>query len=83
MSLVNGVVYPWFTMGMLAVYMGGRGMFTQGYQEKEGAFNQYRIAGSLTVNMVHMVTMCTSLFLAYRLTAGKLCIQKALGVVSK
>ena len=83
LSLVNGMVYPWFTMGLLGSYFVGRRMYTNGYQEKEGAFNQWRIVGSVSVNVVHALTMATSMFLAYRLTAGKLCLQKALNVIPK
>ena len=72
--MVNGLVYPRLTMGLLAIYFGGRYAFTYGYQEKEGAFNNMRMAGSVTVNLVHFFTMCTSMFLSYRLIAGKLCI---------
>ena len=81
LSMVNGLVFPRVTMGHLAVYFMGRNLFTNGYQEKEGAFNSMRIAGSITVNMVHFLTMGTSMFLAYRLIGGKLCIQKALAVI--
>ena len=79
--MVNGLVFPRVTMGLLAAYFVGRRAFTLGYQEKEGAFNQMRMAGSVTVNLVHFATIGVSMFLSYRLMAGKLCIQKALGVV--
>ena len=83
LSLANGIVFPWTTAGFLAAYFGGRTLYTMGYQEKEGAFNKQRIAGSVIVNSVHMATMCLTMFLAYRLTRGKLDIQKALGVTPK
>ena len=83
LSMVNGVVYPWLTMGLLGGYFIGRRLFTDGYQEKEGAFNQWRIAGSVGVNLVHALTMATTMFLGYRLAAGKLCLHKALGVIPK
>ena len=72
LSLVNGLVYPWMTMGFLSAYFFGRYAFTQGYMEKEGAWNSLRLAGSATLNLAHVATMATSIFLAYRLTRGKL-----------
>ena len=39
LSLVNGLVFPKITIGLLSVYLLGRIMYTKGYQEKEGAFN--------------------------------------------
>ena len=72
--MVNGFVYPKITIGLLSLYFAGRIAFTKGYQEKEGAFNQMRIAGSITVNIVHFLTMGVSMFLSYRLIMGKLCL---------
>ena len=39
LSLVNGLVFPRLTMVLLSTYFVGRSLFTDGYQEKEGAFN--------------------------------------------
>ena len=72
--MVNGLVYPWLTIGLLSTYFVGRKAFTYGYQEKEGAFNQVRVGGSIACNLVHFVTMGASLFLSYRMIAGKLCL---------
>ena len=74
MSLVNGMFYPKLTMGLLTAYFIGRRMFTNGYQEKEAASNQYRMFGSVTVNMIHAATIGVSFFLAMRLITGKLCL---------
>jgi hypothetical protein len=32
LSLINGVVFPWTTVGLLGVYFAGRVIYTQGYQ---------------------------------------------------
>ena len=39
MSLVNGLIYPWTTIGLLSLYFAGRAAYSFGYQEREGAFN--------------------------------------------
>ena len=72
--MVNGLVYPRLTIGLLAAYFAGRKAFTYGYQEKEGAFNNVRVAGSIACNLVHFFTMGASLFLSYRMITGKLCL---------
>ena len=72
LSLVNGIIYPWPTIGLLSLYFGGRLLFTYGYQEKEGAFNKYRIAGSVIVNMSKMATFGVTMFCGYRMASGKL-----------
>ena len=83
LSMVNGLVYPWVTMGLLSTYFIGRKLYTHGYQEAEGAFNQYRMAGSVAVNVVHLLTNVVTFYLGYRLATGKLCLQKALSILPK
>lgn len=39
LSLVNGLVFPYPTIGLLCVYFLGRQLYTTGYFEKEGAMN--------------------------------------------
>ena len=78
LSMANGLLYPWWTVGLLSAYFGGRRLFTDGYQEKEGAFNTYRMAGSITVNVVHLATMLTTVFAAVQLIRGKKCLAKVL-----
>ena len=83
MSLANGLFYPWLTMGLLSQYYVGRQFFTYGYQEKEGAFNPYRVAGSCCLNLAHLFTFCVSIFLGYRLATGRLVLQKMLKEAAK
>lgn len=72
LSLVNGIIYPWPTIGLLSMYLGGRTLFTYGYQEKEGAFNKYRLMGSVVVNVAKMSTIAVSLYCGFRMATGKL-----------
>lgn len=81
LSLVNGIIYPWTTIGLLSVYFGGRMFFTYGYQEKEGAFNKYRLIGSVLVNLSKMATFGVTMYCGYQLSSGKLILQKALGIL--
>ena len=83
LSLVNGIVYPWPTIGLLSTYFVGRQLYNNGYQEKEGAFNSMRIAGSLLVNVVHVSTIGVTMLLGYRMIKGSLCLQSALGLAAK
>jgi hypothetical protein len=63
------------------MYFGGRLLFTYGYQEKEGAFNKYRLMGSVIVNVAKMSTIAITLFCGFRMATGKLVLQKALGIL--
>lgn len=83
LSLVNGLVYPIPTIGLLSTYFAGRYMFNHGYQQKEGAFNKVRIAGSVLVNLVHFSTIGVSMLLGYRMIRGSLCLQSAIGLAAK
>ena len=74
LSLVNGLIYPWPTVGLLGTYLVGRTLYGNGYHEKEGAFNKMRIAGSVLVNVVHMGTMGITMVLGYRMVTGNLCL---------
>jgi hypothetical protein len=56
-------------------------LYTFGYQEKEGAFNKYRMAGSVLVNLAKMSTIALSLYCGIRMATGKLVLQKALGIL--
>ena len=71
------------TIGLLSSYLVGRLMYTHGYDQKEGAFNHYRIAGSILVNLVHMATIGGTIFIGYRMIKGSLCLQSALGLAAK
>ena len=83
LSLFNGLIYPLPTIGLLSSYFVGRKLYSYGYEEKEGAFNKYRIAGSLIVNAVHMITIGGTIFIGYRMIKGSLCLQSALGLAAK
>ena len=83
LSLVNGLIYPWPTIGLLSSYFVGRKLYSYGYEQKDGAFNRERIAGSIIVNLVHFATMGTTIFIGYRMIRGSLCLQSALGLVAK
>ena len=83
MSLVNGLIYPWPTIGLLSVYFAGRAAYSFGYQEPEGAFNKLRMVGSLSVNMAHLATNLITLVIGYRMVKGGLVLQQALKLVSK
>ena len=74
LSLFNGLIYPKITIGLLSVYLVGRVMFTSGYQEKEGAFNQMRITGSVMVNLSHIVTLGLTGFIGFKMVRGSLCL---------
>ena len=74
LSILNGLVFPWTTVGLLGVYLTGRVIYTKGYQEKEGAFNKMRIAGSIMVNLSHIATIGLAGLLAYRMIRGTLCL---------
>ena len=39
LSLVNGLIYPMTTTGLMLTYFIGRQLYTQGYLEKDGAFD--------------------------------------------
>ena len=74
LSLINGLIYPRVTTGILLTYIVGRALYSAGYREKEGAFNQFRIAGSLMVNVAHLATIGLSGFIGIRLARGSLCL---------
>ena len=71
-SLVNGLVMPLPTIGLLATYFLGRQLYTSGYFEKEGAVNKKRMAGSLLCNVAHFSTLMLTVGIGYRLSRGKL-----------
>ena len=78
LSLANGVFYPRLTIGLLMTYFAGRYMFTQGYQEKEGATSQLRLAGAAVLNVAHISTFMLSIFIGCRLATGRLCLSKTM-----
>lgn len=78
LGLLNGLVYPYPTIGLLSTYIFGRYLYTGGYIEKDGAFSKKRIAGSILCNLSNFGIMCTTLFLGIRMSRGKL-----LGLVKK
>ena len=69
---MNGLIKPYSTIALLAVYFLGRQLFTWGYFEKEGAVNKKRMAGSLLCNLAHVGTVGMSLYVAWVLRRGKL-----------
>ncbi len=71
LSLVNGLVMPYPTIGLLSIYFVGRMLYTKGYFEKEGAFNKKRMIGSMMCNVGHFGTIALSMGLGYRITRGK------------
>ena len=71
LSLINGFVFPYSTMGLLGVYLVGRYLYTSGYNEKEGALNNKRMIGSLLCNFAHMGTLAISLLIGIKLARGK------------
>ena len=81
LSLVNGLVYPVLTIGLLSLYAAGRYAFTYGYLEKEGALNKYRVAGSVAVNVSKLLTMGTFAFLGLQMVRGRPVLQKALSLI--
>jgi len=83
LALFNGLIYPWTTIACLTGYFVGRKAYTAGYQEKEGAFNQYRIFGSVVCNVTHIGTILMTLFIGFRMARGNLCLQKALQIGAK
>ena len=72
MSLVNGLIYPWTTIGLLSLYFAGRAAYSFGYQEREGAFNQLRMGGSITVNIAHLATNMLTVVIGVRMARGGL-----------
>ncbi len=70
-SLVNGFVYPYPTIALLATYFFGRSLYSSGYVEKEGAMNTKRMAGSALCNIAHVSTLGLTVFLGLRLSRGK------------
>ena len=71
-SLFNGLILPYPTIGLLATYFLGRQLYSRGYFEKEGALNNYRMAGSALCNLAHMTTLGLTIFLGYRISRGKI-----------
>ena len=71
-SLVNGLFMPQTTIGLLAAYFLGRQLYSQGYFEKEGVLNKYRIAGSVLCNLTHFGSLCLTTFLGWKLSRGKI-----------
>ena len=55
LSLVNGVIFPKITTGLLGMYCIGRYLYAEGYREN-GAFDQVRIQGAV---MSHTATFTT------------------------
>ena len=49
----------------------------------EGAFNYYRIGGSVLVNIAHVATVGVTMLIGYRMAAGNLLLQNALGMAAK
>jgi hypothetical protein len=72
LSLLNGLVMPYPTIGLLATYFLGRQLYSSGYFEKEGAMNTKRMAGSMLCNLANFGTMGLTVFLGWRLSRGKL-----------
>ena len=72
MSLVNGFVLPYPTIGLLSAYLLGRTLYTQGCFEKEGALNSRRMMGSALCNLGHVGTLAVTMVIGYRLARGKL-----------
>ena len=71
-SLVNGLIYPMPTIGLLATYFIGRQLYSTGYFEKEGALNNKRMIGSALCNIAHVSTLGLTVFIGWKLTRGKL-----------
>ena len=72
LSLFNGIFVPYPTMAFLFTYMVGRGLYNQGYLEKEGVKNQMRMIGAAMCHSVNAFTMLTTLFIGVQLARGKL-----------
>ena len=78
MSLLNGIVYPYSTIGLLAVYFIGRSLYTNGYFEKEGAENKKRMVGSLLCNFAHVGTFGVTMMIALNMSRGRIMLSKFL-----
>lgn len=72
LSLVNGLLMPYPTIGLLATYFVGRQLYTSGYFEKEGALNKLRVAGSIMCNIAHFSTLVLAVVIGWRISRGKL-----------
>jgi hypothetical protein len=83
LSLVNGLIYPWATTGLLATYFTGRYFYHIGYLNKDGAEDPKRTMGSVICVGAVFGTVTLSTVLALRMITGKLCLQKALGLIAK
>ena len=70
-SLFNGLFLPYPTMALVGTYTLGRHLYTQGYVEKEGAFNRMRIVGSLMVHSTNIFTCVTTLGIGVQLCRGR------------
>lgn len=78
LSLVNGLIYPLSTIWLLSVYIVGRYLFTQGYLEKDGAWDKNRLLGSVLVNTAKMLMFGLTFVGGFQMARGKLILQKAL-----
>ena len=72
LNLINGIVYPYLTISYLASYFVGRTLYNRGYMEKEGAYNQKRMIGSLICNLAHLATITTTIIIGIRMSRGKM-----------
>ena len=81
LSLVNGICFPLTSSALLATYLGSRLAFTIGYQEKEGAFNEMRMYGSLGVNLSKMIAFGLTFWMAIQMIRGRLILQQALRIL--
>ncbi len=76
LSLVNGLVYPYATIGLLMMYLLGRNLYTSGYYEKEGAFNKKRMIGSGLCNIAHVGTLLITMGVGINIARGKLTLEQ-------
>ena len=72
LSLVNGIIYPWTTIGLLSFYLFGRMMYTNGLLITDGEAKM--IVGSTILNASHLATIGLTTFMAIRLIRGQLCL---------
>ena len=81
LSLLNGICYPLTTSVLLAGYLGGRTLFTMGYNEKEGAWNEMRLYGAMGVNASKMIAFGITFWMAFQMIRGKFILQQALRIL--
>lgn len=75
LSLFNGLINPFPTIGFLLTYFLGRQLYTFGYFEKEGANNQKRMLGSLLCNISHVGILGLTIVSAVSLRKGRVIAQ--------